>query len=87
MHCFDYIEHFSDCSEYRVVGLDCEWQYRCSRAFGPKIGKVLIVSICTSRGYCGLFRMNKFRKIANCLKVKIFIISSLQFDELIDNDF
>lgn len=70
--------NLSDCSEsgYRVVGLDAEWNHKYGmRAFGSKIGKIAIVSICSPRGYCALFRMNKFGKIPISLDVNISMSS------------
>lgn len=71
--------NLSDCSEskHRVVGLDAEWNHVYGmRAFGSKIGNIAIVSICSPRGYCALFRMNKFGKIPSSLEVSIFFAST-----------
>lgn len=66
---YDFIDwFFSDCSERKAVGFDCEW---IGQRVSSKYGKLLIVSLCTPQGYCALFRMNKFRTIPKCLKVNI----------------
>lgn len=69
--------HFSDVeiSKHRAVGVDAEWNHHYGmRAFGSKIGNILIISICTPLGYCALFRMNKFDEMPKSLKVNVFSI-------------
>ncbi len=72
LNILEIVRKLSDCSEsgYHVVGLDAEWNHDYGvRAFGSKIEKIAIVLICSPRGYCALFRMNKFGKTPFCLEV------------------
>lgn len=56
----------SDCDEYKAVGFDCEWNGRHQLT---KYGKILLIAICSPRGYCALFRINKLPEVPKVLSV------------------